>query len=321
MRRLAETYKTSGASSAAAPIAAAQPHPILAQQEFAEVLRTRLGLDPQAALQEARVIGRVAETDVYAAIAGAAMRARVAPERLRGTFNLTREQIARKLDDFVRIHHNITDPQARAFIVAERYFNRFGDPMSANDAAALAGGAEPVVRPINPPKPRATPSPLASPAEPATQPPATDDLATRFGEPAEPIRIETYERTPDGRGVITHPRVQQIGAARPELTPFVPYLWVVDESGRLLIAIETAAKESPAGLRWVLGHPTLAGSSRVRMAGELFYDAETTEWVLVNSGGRYALGGRTPNTRRQVENVADLFRRTGLKIRVVYSPF
>lgn len=86
------------------------------------------------------------------------------------------------------------------------------------------------------------------------------------------------------------------------------------------MAIETTADGVVGGSGRVLGHATLAGAARVRMAGEVFYDRLTGEWVVMNSGGRYAVGGRVPHTPRQVENVGEMFRKAGLRVRVDYSP-
>jgi hypothetical protein len=103
-------------------------------------------------------------------------------------------------------------------------------------------------------------------------------------------------------------------------------LWVVNESGEILIAIEEgifAGQNFPLPKTLVstramayskLGHPALVDCKPARIAGEIMCDLEdgAGEWYINNRSGRY--GVNVGRTLEQLVNVADEFARFGIKL-------
>jgi hypothetical protein len=105
-------------------------------------------------------------------------------------------------------------------------------------------------------------------------------------------------------------------------------LWVVNQSGEVLIAIEEGivAKDGnsivfplPKAVALAyskLGHPTLVGCQPARIGGEIFCDLGEDMWYINNKSGRYGVNlGRTP---QQLENVAAMFAQFGIRLRTVF---
>jgi hypothetical protein len=94
------------------------------------------------------------------------------------------------------------------------------------------------------------------------------------------------------------------------LDPHAPYIWVVNENGDLIIAIEENLDGAPArrGER-TLGHPTLVNGDLARIGGELRF--VEGEWVITNKSGRY---GRNRPAERLLPNVAAIFKGLGLSV-------
>lgn len=114
----------------------------------------------------------------------------------------------------------------------------------------------------------------------------------------------------------------------------MPILWLVDEAGAIVFALEEVVSVDTGSVQYPrfrklrvndpygkLGHPALVGSPfRARIGGELFYDPGPgfACWVLTNRSGRYGINlGRTP---RQLENVATVFQAHGIQARPYFIP-
>ena len=117
----------------------------------------------------------------------------------------------------------------------------------------------------------------------------------------------------------------------------LPILWVLDQGGRVFLALEEvydeASKEKKyplaRGMRvpegfYKLGHPSLInGEEKVaRIGGELLFDPDPefgiSGWVITNASGRFGFG---PNrTQKHLRNVADVFGSYGLPVDTFYYP-
>ena len=100
----------------------------------------------------------------------------------------------------------------------------------------------------------------------------------------------------------------------PSLDETVTYIWVIDRSGHLIIAVEENLQGSPRhGTENALGHPCLVNGQPARMAGELKHDAG--DWYIDGKSGRYGSPHRQPDASRLLANCAALFRRLGLEVK------
>ena len=169
-----------------------------------------------------------------------------------------------------------------------------------------------------------------------------DDLDTRFGRLREPERIDKWEdRAPDSRcrldsAVAAVLRTLAQCAGAPLLMASARttnYLWVIDEAGSTIMAVEEIALRPPEAPRSgyprrrgfqhlseerKLGHPTLVDGRPVRIAGEIALDDTTDglKWVLNANSGRYCR--QAPPAKRQIEAAADQFRSLGLDVEIDY---
>lgn len=100
------------------------------------------------------------------------------------------------------------------------------------------------------------------------------------------------------------------------------YLWAISKSGRLIIAEEKEAigikKED--GKQEYIGHPTLVGGGRSRIAGMLMFKADpdnssSGKFYIDNVSGRYSR--LLDRNQMQVEGVAELFRKGGLDVEIL----
>ncbi len=103
-------------------------------------------------------------------------------------------------------------------------------------------------------------------------------------------------------------------------------IWIIDEIGELWFSIEEIfhnnartglpkfQKFKPTAELSKLGHPSLLNTDlkRGRIAGEIFFDGGSlnSTWVINNKSGRYGI--HSSRNRRQLRNVADMFRNFGM---------
>lgn len=159
-------------------------------------------------------------------------------------------------------------------------------------------------------------------------------LDEEFGALRVPHRVEPWEegRVPKSRELLTPEvgkklRDLRLAAATPLLrysVKTVTYIWAMDERGDVFIAVEELA-EMPDGSRIEgyprrknfpvhpaeekkLGHPTLVGGGRARLAGELFLDELAGEllWFVNVSSGRYCRF--SPPTLEQAKRILKKFQ-------------
>ncbi|MBL8576059.1 MAG: hypothetical protein JNK47_02440 [Mesorhizobium sp.] len=111
------------------------------------------------------------------------------------------------------------------------------------------------------------------------------------------------------------------------------FLWAIDADGGLTLALEEIAVRPPEapqagyarrrGFRHPveekkLGHPTLVGGGKARIAGELAFDENggSLRWVLNANSGRYCK--QLPPTKTQIDAAANLFKTFGMEVKVDY---
>jgi hypothetical protein len=112
----------------------------------------------------------------------------------------------------------------------------------------------------------------------------------------------------------------------------LPILWLIDESGNIIIALEEVYISSDrdflhprfkgqdlSDMQARLGHPALVGGKAARIGGELIFDPGATPptWVLTNESGRYGL--RSGRTRQHLENAAAAFRALGIELDAFFT--
>ena len=138
------------------------------------------------------------------------------------------------------------------------------------------------------------------------------DLDEFWGKPRDPDGINAWERNPDGTPLIN--RTLQSGW-RLKLDPGKRYLFGVNEKGDLLLAEELVVN---GGRK--LGHPTLTGGGKLRIAGEAFFRRGDNKWVFTDQSGRYH--NMDPATPAQLQSVADRIKlQADLKNEVIVEPF
>ncbi len=294
------------------------------EDDIAKALQ-RMNVDPASARSRARSVKDIAANDAHAALAGAAMHSDVPPTELGRAFGLSDDQIAAKLDIYLRDSIHMKDPARRADYIANYYFGKHNGPKpSPDEVRGMIGRASP-----DPPafRPRSTttasdPALRARPTvEPPRQPVASQNLNDRFGGLQEPTYIKPFERVgSQGEApVIQNPKLVEVTpGSMPEVHPQAPYIWSVDEHGRLLLGVETPVNVLQ-GEPLRLGHPTLTGGRPSRISGELKWDQNKGRWVINNLSGRYNVG-HADRGYEQMRNVADLFEQSGLPVNVDYYP-
>ncbi|MEP0210575.1 MAG: hypothetical protein ABJ370_00910 [Paracoccaceae bacterium] len=117
----------------------------------------------------------------------------------------------------------------------------------------------------------------------------------------------------------------------------LPLLWVLDEDGRIFIALEEVYDRASLQKRFPLargmlvpqgyfklGHPALVEGSlkKARIGGELLFDPDedygVKGWLISNASGRFGFGShRSP---AHLNNVADVFASFGIRVDVYYIP-
>ncbi|MGV3489837.1 MAG: hypothetical protein ACO1OG_00810 [Devosia sp.] len=164
------------------------------------------------------------------------------------------------------------------------------------------------------------------------------NLDAKFGSVRSPSEIRKWEdRSPDsvakldaqlGKSLAALLAASQHGLLK-YVAQSTNYLWVMDASGDVWIAVEELAVRFPdlSGLPMLrriqhpadtkkLGHPTLVANGPARIAGELAMDERSGQlaWIMNAQSGRYCR--KLPPTRSQVESVAALFATFGLHVQV-----
>jgi hypothetical protein len=104
---------------------------LISEDELAHALE-RVELEPNLARQRARALREIGARDAYEAIAAAAFNTAIAPKLLRSQFGLNTEQLAQKLDAYLRNHIGIRDPADRAARISA-YFGRFPEAGATPD--------------------------------------------------------------------------------------------------------------------------------------------------------------------------------------------
>ncbi len=97
------------------------------------------------------------------------------------------------------------------------------------------------------------------------------------------------------------------------------YIWAISKLGRLIIAEEKKIHDNP---RKTLGHPTLVGGGRARIAGELRWhqvdpkDPSSEGWFYINiASGRYSF--YVDRNQVQLQSATALFRKAGLAVKTL----
>jgi len=173
----------------------------------------------------------------------------------------------------------------------------------------------------------------------------TDFLDARFGLCVEPIRLNGAEETHlpstlfhlSGETALCLTRLIEMSRVQSKFShfPFDDFaiLWVVNEKGEILIALEEAVVDGstknfplPKNLASAytelgrppgyskLGHPALVGGAAARIAGEIICDLGQNPgvWYINNRSGRYGINvGRTP---KQLANAAAEFAQLGVHL-------
>jgi hypothetical protein len=171
-----------------------------------------------------------------------------------------------------------------------------------------------------------------------------DSLDEKFGLARGPERVDKWEenRSPESLCFLDEglalALIKLQECVQSQLLKFDAraknYLWVVGVDGKLALAIEEIALKPPdaplsgyprrRGFRHPveekkLGHPTLAGGGKVRIAGELAFDeigSRRLQWVLNANSGRYCK--QLPPTKTQIDAVASLFKAFGIDVKIDY---
>ena len=145
-------------------------------------------------------------------------------------------------------------------------------------------------------------------------------LTERYGSPQPPKYEKPFEKSPENRALAERAIAELTTNGnfdprklRPD--PSKTYIWVVDESGRLIVGVDIPVGPHPME---TLGHPTLLSTDATgRVAGELHYKNGT--WVINDRSGRFM--GYPDRTPMQVNNAAALFEEYGLNVHVeIYTP-
>jgi hypothetical protein len=171
----------------------------------------------------------------------------------------------------------------------------------------------------------------------------TEYLDEQFGELRPPERIMHWEKgrrpnslcTVDVNIVATLTKLRECAQSQllRSAAQTQNYLWIMDASGSIKIAIEELAlldgKPDTRGFPRrrgykhpsedkKLGHPTLLDGGSARIAGELVLDLHEGKlhWVFNAASGRYCR--EKPPTQRQVDAAANLVRGMGLEVTVDY---
>jgi hypothetical protein len=293
---------------------------LVSEDELAQALE-KVDVEPNLARQRAKALREVGARDAHEAIAGAALNTSISPDALRRQFGLSAGQIARKIDAYLLNHIGMRDRAHRAARISA-YFRQFpGHEAGADDVRRMLQAptaADPPLRPFstrNFSAPTAPPDSPLSPAASTLEPPR--DLTERFGAPIKPRAIMSHERGPNG-AVLRNPELIEPGSGRLELQPGLPYIWAVDERGRLLIGVASPRRGQPLESVDLLGPATLVGGGPARITGELYFDGQ---WVINNRAGRYASGPAGPRTSQQLQNVGRLFEQAGVPVRIDFLPF
>ena len=102
------------------------------------------------------------------------------------------------------------------------------------------------------------------------------------------------------------------------------YIWTAGKLGRLIISeeasIENNAKDNTKPQ--YVGHPTQLGGGRARISGELKFISSSNapsfgKFLINNASGRYSKF--IDRNERQMEKVAELFRKAGLDVEIKYK--
>ena len=149
--------------------------------------------------------------------------------------------------------------------------------------------------------------------------------------PSIPISIKSWEFDDDGKPLMQGDRifVPDKKGRFPNLTALLDleaiktgekqYIWAISKLGRLIIAEEKKIHDTP---RKTLGHPTLVGGGRARIAGELWWhrgdpkDPSSEEcFYIKNTSGRYSV--YVDRDMAQLQSAAVLFLKAGLAIKIL----
>lgn len=117
----------------------------------------------------------------------------------------------------------------------------------------------------------------------------------------------------------------------------LPILWVLDEEGRINLALEEVYEDAEQGRRFPLarginvpsgfrklGHPSLIHSEEkvARIGGELLYDPDPEfgieGWVITNSSGRFGYGEH--RVEKHLQNVVNVFAAYGITVDAYFIP-
>lgn len=167
--------------------------------------------------------------------------------------------------------------------------------------------------------------------------PMLDEL---FGELVEPNWISEKEKTVTPLSLqelseISAVPLQQFMQATASLlgvTAYVycelPILWVVNDEGKILIAVEEIVEAQTVNFKRPrlrdtavdagferLGHPALVQAKSARIGGEILFDvrAASPHWIITNGSGRYGLLRNRKS--EQLEAVVQKFSEFGISLK------
>jgi len=172
-------------------------------------------------------------------------------------------------------------------------------------------------------------------------------MCDNFGTPTKPRYHDNIERhkKPDSlqrldqdsaRWLSQYLRSADDGLLMPRVThQTIVILWLIDEAGDCWYCIEEMYKSDseisvfprldevdyPKGYE-KLGHPSLIGAGKARIAGEIIWSGETCKegkWLISNKSGRYGI--RADITEENLINAKGLFESYGVKLDHYFIPF
>lgn len=172
-------------------------------------------------------------------------------------------------------------------------------------------------------------------------------MSDRFGSPIKPKYHDNIERhkKPDSLQKLDEVSAkllaQYLGAANdgllmPRVThQTIVILWLIDEAGDCWYCIEEMYKSDseisvfprldevdyPKGFE-KLGHPSLIGASKARIAGEIIWSGHNCsegKWLISNKSGRYGI--RPEILENHLLSAKDLFGGFGIELDHYYIPF
>ncbi len=116
-----------------------------------------------------------------------------------------------------------------------------------------------------------------------------------------------------------------------------PILWIMNEDGKILFALEEVVDIKTGQLLYPLarkfnmdllrdkieklGHPSLiphGQEKKARIAGEMYFDEGQRDWIISNRSGRYGLHADV--TSEHLNNIAARFKKYNILLTIRHTP-